>query len=152
MNIFVLFFSIMYQDFKENKIRGRYVTFQMIKPILDNYKHWLIEEERSVLNIPIPLYRIGNGEKKILIWSQMHGNESTTTKAILDFFKYLNSKNNKFHNCKIYIIPILNPDGAELYTRLNFNKVDLNRDAQNLTQKESLFLRQIFPSLFTEMK
>ena len=84
MNIFVLFFSIMYQDFKENKIRGRYVTFQMIKPILDNYKHWLIEEERSVLNIPIPLYRIGNGEKKILIWSQMHGNESTTTKAILN--------------------------------------------------------------------
>ena len=55
----------MYQDFKENKIRGRYVTFQMIKPILDNYKHWLIEEGRSVLNIPIPLYRIGNGEKKI---------------------------------------------------------------------------------------
>lgn len=147
MNIFVLFFSIMYQDFKENKIRGRYVTFQMIKPILDNYKHWLIEEGRSVLNIPIPLYRIGNGEKKILIWSQMHGNESTTTKAVLDFLNYLDNENNGFHNCEIYIIPILNPDGAELYTRLNFNKVDLNRDAQNLTQKESLFLRQIFEKI-----
>ena len=142
----------MYQDFKENKIRGRYVTFQMIKPILDNYKHWLIEEGRSVLNIPIPLYRIGNGEKKILIWSQMHGNESTTTKAVLDFLNYLNNENNKFHNCEIYIIPILNPDGAELYTRLNFNKVDLNRDAQNLTQKESLFLRQVFEEIIFPVK
>ncbi|MCA1920144.1 MAG: M14 family metallopeptidase, partial [Flavobacterium piscis] len=43
-----------------------------------------------------------------------------------------------------YCIPILNPDGARLYTRENANKIDLNRDSQNLTQPESKVLRDVF--------
>jgi murein tripeptide amidase MpaA len=39
---------------------------------------------------------------------------------------------------------MLNPDGADMYTRLNANEVDLNRDSQNLTQPESKVLREIF--------
>jgi hypothetical protein len=39
---------------------------------------------------------------------------------------------------------MLNPDGAELYTRENANGIDLNRDAQNLSQPESIILRNIF--------
>jgi murein tripeptide amidase MpaA len=37
---------------------------------------------------------------------------------------------------------MLNPDGASLYTRENANKVDLNRDSQDLTQPESKILRE----------
>jgi len=40
------------------------------------------------------------------------------------------------------VIPMLNPDGAEKWTRNNANDVDLNRDSQNLTQPESRILRQ----------
>jgi hypothetical protein len=39
---------------------------------------------------------------------------------------------------------MLNPDGALLYTRENANNIDLNRDAQNLTQPESKLLRSTF--------
>jgi hypothetical protein len=39
---------------------------------------------------------------------------------------------------------MLNPDGAEAYTRENINGIDLNRDAQNLSQPESVVLRKIF--------
>jgi hypothetical protein len=39
---------------------------------------------------------------------------------------------------------MVNPDGAAAYTRENANGVDLNRDAQNLTQPESVVLRQVF--------
>jgi hypothetical protein len=39
---------------------------------------------------------------------------------------------------------MLNPDGAKLYTRENANKIDLNRDSQNLSQPESLVLRTAF--------
>jgi hypothetical protein len=39
---------------------------------------------------------------------------------------------------------MLNPDGAKAYTRLNTNGVDLNRDAQDLSQPESMVLRTIF--------
>ena len=35
---------------------------------------------------------------------------------------------------------MLNPDGSEAYTRLNANQVDLNRDAQALTELESRVL------------
>ena len=34
-------------------------------------------------------------------------------------------------------------DGAEAYTRVNANQVDLNRDAFNLTQPESKVLRRL---------
>jgi len=74
----------------------------------------------------------------------MHGNESTTTKALFDLFNFLDSKagkefKEKFTFC---IIPMLNPDGAEVWTRNNANDVDLNRDSQNLTQPESQILRK----------
>jgi hypothetical protein len=39
---------------------------------------------------------------------------------------------------------MVNPDGAAMYTRENAKGVDLNRDAQNLTQPESVVLRQVF--------
>jgi len=39
---------------------------------------------------------------------------------------------------------MVNPDGAFYYTRENANKIDLNRDAQNLTQPESKVLRDCF--------
>jgi hypothetical protein len=46
--------------------------------------------------------------------------------------------------CQLLIIPILNPDGAKAYTRFNANSVDLNRDAQTLTQPESLALQAVY--------
>ena len=78
----------------------------------------------------------------------MHGNESTTTKAIFDLLNILQQKNEVsniiLNNCTIKIIPILNPDGAFSYTRANANGIDLNRDAQNLSQPESNILLSIF--------
>ena len=37
------------------------------------------------------------------------------------------------------IIPILNPDGAQQYTRKNANEIDLNRDAVERVAKESQY-------------
>ncbi len=46
-----------------------------------------------------------------------------------------------------YCIPILNPDGAEQYSRENTNEIDLNRDARELSQAESRVLRKIFDKI-----
>lgn len=93
-------------------------------------------------------FKIGSGRRKVLMWSQMHGNESTTTKAVWDMVNYLQSKDPTaeqiLEQCTLMIVPMLNPDGARAYTRVNKNKVDLNRDAKMLTQPESLALRQLF--------
>ncbi|HYD91245.1 MAG TPA: M14 metallopeptidase family protein, partial [Flavobacterium sp.] len=103
-----------------------------------------------VLNKPVYSVVAGSGAAKVFIWSQMHGNESTTTKAVFDFLNFLKSDDAFAVNLKgyftFYILPVVNPDGATLYTRENANKVDLNRDALNLLQPESRILRKAFES------
>ena len=44
---------------------------------------------QSVLGRPIQLVTLGNGDKKILLWSQMHGDEPSATPALLDIANYL---------------------------------------------------------------
>jgi len=140
----------LFSQYKEQSIEGRYITFETIFSILEklNTKNQLEIIGKSVLGISIYKYQIGSGKIKILLWSQMHGNESTTTKALLDFLNFLNGKSKlaktfleTFTFCSI---PMLNPDGAKLYTRENANKVDLNRDSQDLSQPESRILREVF--------
>lgn len=131
---------------KETTLFHRYITNNHIEPLikkLDNeYKVSVLGH--SVNQLPIYGIKIGYGSKRILMWSQMHGNESTTTKACFDLFNYFKSFNELLNTCTIYVIPILNPDGAKAYTRFNANNVDLNRDAQDLSQPESKILRQAF--------
>jgi len=78
----------------------------------------------------------------------MHGNESTTTKALLDGINYLKGhleeSENILKSVTLKLIPILNPDGAAAYTRVNANQIDLNRDAQNLSQPESKVLKTVY--------
>jgi Zinc carboxypeptidase len=135
-----------YKSNKQEKLFGRYITLNNIEPILNDLKqkNQLSISGFSVLKNPIYSLTIGRGNIKILIWSQMHGNESTTTKAVFDFINFLNSNENITSNFTFCIIPILNPDGAEAYTRENANLIDLNRDFKNLSQPESLKLMQIY--------
>ncbi len=133
---------------KQEKLFGRYITSQNIEPILKelNNNNNLRTIGLSVLKKPIYSFTIGSGKNRILIWSQMHGNESTTTKAIFDLLNFFQSDLSAdfLKNFTFCIIPILNPDGAFLYTRENANGVDLNRDFKDLSQPESNVLMQIF--------
>src|SRR5690606_41057661 len=63
-----------------------------LEPILEKYRRVFTiqiegqsEELRNIYSI-----RIGTGSYKVLLWSQMHGNETTTTKALIDFLQFLN--------------------------------------------------------------
>ena len=140
----------LYNQYKEETIKGRYLTLDHIQPLLDklNTNNEVKIIGKSVLGKPIYSYEIGTGKTRIYLWSQMHGNESTTTKALFDFINVLNSgsdfANKMLETFTFYAIPILNPDGSALYTRENANKIDLNRDSQNLTQPESNVLREAF--------
>ena len=80
----------------------------------------------------------GTGDKKVMLWSQMHGDEPTATMALFDLFNFLKAKgdgndslrNLLKENLNIHFIPMLNPDGAERYMRRNAQSIDLNRDAR----------------------
>ena len=136
----------LHKTYKENSLFGRYITLKDIEPLLEKIPVEIIGQ--SVLGKPIYKYTIGTGTTRIFMWSQMHGNESTTTKALFDFFNVIHSDKEigakllqEFTFC---FLPMVNPDGAELYIRENANKVDLNRDSVDLSQPESLLLRKTF--------
>lgn len=143
----IKYYHTNYKAYKVNEVNHRYITNAHITPFLNNLSNRFIVSVLGYSENQRPIFGVkyGNGNKKILIWSQMHGNESTSTKALLDLFNTIENENEAMFNaCTLMVIPILNPDGAQAYTRLNANKVDLNRDAQHLTQAESKILRQCF--------
>lgn len=144
-----------YSKNHEDKLTGLRILFNDIEPLLKNISAPLNVEVLGNSNLDIPIYKIafGTGEKRILIWSQMHGNESTGTKAVFDLLNFfenpdelLDVRNQIFENTSILIVPMLNPDGAIAFTRENAQMIDLNRDAVNLKGKESVYLRNLLES------
>ena len=132
----------------EKQLKGIRVLFNDIEPLIKNlsskFNKKIIGNSES--GIPIYSISIGTGKKKILLWSQMHGNESTGTKALFDLFNFLENDDlsyNILNNCTLQFIPLLNPDGAIKFTRENLNNVDLNRDAVSISATESKLLRNI---------
>lgn len=97
------------------------------------------------------IYQIewGKGATKILMWSQMHGDEPTATPAVLDMLVFLQSNRRKNwvreleNNLTIRVVPMLNPDGAELFQRRNLQSIDINRDAQDLQTPEGQLLKKL---------
>ena len=139
-------------QYLEPKLKGKYIYLDIILPLLNslNSDFEITEIGKSVQGRAIHQVKIGTGATKILMWSQMHGNESTTTKGLFDFFNFLQSDNEMAKRIKsdytLLCIPMLNPDGAFLYTRENANEVDLNRDAFNATQPEMQVLHDVYKS------
>jgi hypothetical protein len=102
----------------------------------------------SIEGRSINMITIGTGHKKILLWSQMHGDESTATLALIDIFNHFVHKNvdekwiaEMLNALTLHIIPMLNPDGAERGDRRTTVGIDMNRDALDLATPEARVLR-----------
>lgn len=139
-----------YANNYESELFGLRILNEDIAPLIEklNFKKEILGY--STNGIPIHKIKIGNGPKRILIWTQMHGNESTGTKALFDLFKYLEDTSNNseiiksiLETCTLICIPLLNPDGAINYTRENALDIDLNRDAVDRKGVESNLLRNL---------
>jgi hypothetical protein len=91
---------------------------------------------------PIYLATLGAGPRRVLFWSQMHGDEPTHTGVMLDLYNYLLQQPAKpqaadiLSGCTLMFIPMLNPDGAEAVTRFNAQGIDINRDWRRLATPE----------------
>ena len=135
----------------EKKIGGRRILVSDIEPLILKLPTIFKKEIIGISEKGLPIYKIsiGSGPKKVLAWSQMHGNESTGTKALFDLFNFFQSEETVLRpiiskiltNCTMQFITILNPDGAVNFTRENANGIDLNRDAVNRSAVESTILR-----------
>jgi hypothetical protein len=76
-----------FEYFTNVNFSNRYILPQKLFSYLqENYSDYISEVGKSVLGQPVYQFSIGNGPVNVLAWSQMHGNESTATLAMLDCF------------------------------------------------------------------
>lgn len=144
------FLENLYKEQKESSLYGKWITYEDIEKLFSKYEYKFEVSNIgcSEENRPIMQLKIGHGAKKILFWSQMHGNESTGTKALFDLLNcFAGSSDAVFKSiieeCTLVFIPMLNPDGSQFYTRGNARNIDLNRDAVNRVAQESKVLRSV---------
>jgi len=96
----------------------------------------------------ISLYSIGSGSTKVMLWSQMHGDEPTATMALIDIFNFFikhpdhSTTKTIREKLTLLVIPMLNPDGAERFTRRTAQLIDMNRDALALETPEARILKE----------
>ena len=143
-----------FMQYKEKSIDNRRFGYQVIAPLIAK-RHALFENNvlgESVEGRPIHLLSYGKGERRVLLWSQMHGNESTATMALFDLFNFLEgSAEDGFESIRqairenlcLRFIPMLNPDGAEKFKRRNAQQIDLNRDAVRQSSPEGIILKNV---------
>lgn len=143
-----------YEEFRLDHLRPHNCKHAVIIPELQE----MIAHSNDLMNIQelghssegrsINVVTGGRGEKRILFWSQMHGDESTATLALMDVFNFLMHRRQEewvremLGRVTFSVIPMLNPDGAERVQRYTAVNIDMNRDARMLATPEACLLRE----------
>jgi hypothetical protein len=92
---------------------------------------------------------LGTEARYVLLWSQMQGDESTATTALLDFLEYVRTHREEpwvarmLSELTLHAGPLLNPDRAEHFQRRNAQGIDINSDALALQTPEARALKAL---------
>lgn len=137
-----------FQYFANPNFPHRYISpTELEKYLQTNLSDYISQIGTSYLGKPIFMARFGRGETRVLAWSQMHGNESNATHAMLDLWEGFQHQpelaEDIFEKITLDFIFQLNPDGSEKWTRRNALDIDLNRDFLKLSSKEFPILKAI---------
>lgn len=154
MKIDTTTFNTIYTQYKEPTLQHRRFKHRDVDSLIQAHK------QRQILDVTQigssfekrAIYELtyGKGEKTVMLWSQMHGDEPTATMALFDLFNFLEGSGDGYDSIRmllndklnIHFIPMLNPDGAERYTRRTAQSIDMNRDARAGQTVEGALLRE----------
>ena len=146
-----------YEKYKEPTLEKRRIKHSQLVPLITklkaNPKFQVNKVGESIEGRDLNLISLGKGGTDIFLWSQMHGDEPTATQAIFDIMNFFNSddyvdeKKIILANTRLHFLPMLNPDGAEVFQRRNVLGVDINRDAIRLQSPESKTLKRLRDSI-----
>ncbi|MGD8866587.1 MAG: M14 family zinc carboxypeptidase [Gemmatimonadales bacterium] len=132
---------------------SHYELWSALEPYLDRGGPRTTEIGRSLHGREIRAVTFGSGPTRVLLWSQMHGDESTATMSLVDIIHFFAEGRDDplrtliEERLSVIMIPMLNPDGAERFQRRNAAGVDINRDARRLATPEARALKAVRDSL-----
>ena len=93
-------------------------------PLATEARGFRMEEVgRSAEGRPLRHVSWGRGKTRVLLWSQMHGDESTASMAIADLFRFLGDNPDDpivrrlRDGTTLDFLPVMNPDGAARFQR-----------------------------------
>lgn len=146
-----------YDTYREASLDHRRIKHRDLQPLIkklsENPQFQVNKVGESIEGRDISLISIGTGDLDVFLWSQMHGDEPTATQAIFDLCNFFSSPDFKMEkeeilqNLKLHFLPMLNPDGAEVFQRRNALGIDINRDALMLQSPEGRVLKKVRDSL-----
>jgi hypothetical protein len=150
-----------WEKYREKTLNVQRIKHKDLQPLIDAFRGKSEFEVRkvgeSIEGRNLSLISIGEGGTDVFLWSQMHGNEPTATMSIFDILNFMadksafvDEKENLLKKVKLHFLPMLNPDGAELFRRRNALEVDINRDALRLQTPEGQTLKRVRDSLDAE--
>lgn len=146
------YFYDQHPNYKEPSITKRRFSASTWENLI---KEWSASPHFTVTQIgqttesrPIHEVRFGSGPIPVIAWSQMHGDEATATMALADIFRFLTLESEEYietrqklhQKISLFVIPRLNADGAERWTRETAFGIDMNRDAQAQNSVEAQLL------------
>lgn len=142
-----------YEKYRQPSLDKPVISQSDISPLIEGLT------ESPILNVQLlgqsfeerPIYKIsvGEGEARILMWSQMHGDEPTATAALFDLLNFITApeqadwRDEWLQRVQLVMVPMLNPDGAERNSRRNAQGFDVNRDAKSLQSPEGRILMSL---------
>jgi hypothetical protein len=127
--------------------------WRVVQPMLGSPRLRVEDIGRSMLNRELRSITFGSGPVKVLMWSQMHGDEATATMALADIMAWITApeadriRDRIGSALTVVMIPMLNPDGAERFQRENAVGIDVNRDARRLSTSEARALKAVHDRL-----
>lgn len=140
-----------YNTFKEKSLYNRLFKHQDIEsliavlpPVFNVETIGFSAEQRK-----LQLIKWGKGKTKVFLWSQMHGDEATGTMALFDLIIFLQKTEYQSiakllsENSQLFILPMVNPDGAAHFSRRNAQQIDVNRDYLQYVTPEAKLLKQV---------
>ncbi|MEO8478310.1 MAG: M14 family zinc carboxypeptidase [Gemmatimonadota bacterium] len=120
-----------------------------VAPSIASPRLTVAEVGRSMQGRPLKTVTFGHGPTTVFLWSQMHGDEATATMALADIFAWLGDpatdrmRDQLGELLTVTFLPMLNPDGAEIFQRENAAGIDINRDVRRLASPEARALKAV---------
>jgi hypothetical protein len=124
--------------------------WRLVGPVVEGSGRFRVETVgESAEGRPLRTVSFGRGPVSVLLWSQMHGNESTASMALADLYALVARRPDHpavraiLEGATVHTLPVLNPDGAARFQRRNAQGIDVNRDARALSTPEGRTLKSV---------